>query len=46
MKADLLMDIMTSPEFQGEELTAEKKKTLRIISPVLTQGKDEGWTGA
>lgn len=45
MKADLLMDIITSPGFKGEELTAEKKKTLGIISPVLTQGKDEGWSG-
>lgn len=45
MKADLLMDIITSPGFKGEELTTEKKKTLGIISPVLTQGKDEGWSG-
>lgn len=45
MKADLLMDIITSSGFKGEELTAEQKKTLWIISPVLTQGKGKGWSG-
>lgn len=45
MKADLLMDTIASPGFKGEELTAEKKRALRIISPVLTEEKSEGWSG-